>query len=1028
MRKSLVLTCILAALLVAPSVVYAQASIAGVVRDTSGAVLPGVTVEAASDALIEKVRSVVSDGSGQYRIVDLRPGTYAVTFNLPGFKPLRREGIELTGDFNATVNADMSVGSLEETVTVTGASPLVDAQSARQQTVINQETMKAVPSTRTAFGLATLIPAISSNNGGDTGGTNSIELVFLTTHGSRVTDQRITIDGLSANSAEGAGQYSAYTPNIGSSQEMAVDYAGGTAEMETGGVRVNIIPKEGGNTFRGMMFVGGTTGALQGSNFTDSLKARGLPAPIEILKLWDYNPGFGGPIVKDKLWFYGAWRYNGEETYGGGYANANVGNPARWDYVADTNHRTRIWHEQHSSNIRGTWQMSPKNKVAVFYDNQWRCVCPRALAANEAPESATEYHYPWAHVQSVTWSSARTNRLLFEAGILRHPEQWHNGPQEGDRWPHDNAEGQPGPLGQFVQVTEQSTGLNYRGRTGLVINDMDTWRTRASMSYVTGSHAFKVGYNQHYSMRDWLNRAPGGGDSGGTNVAYRFNGGVPNLITQYLRPEFIRALIPLELGLFAQDQWTTGKLTMNLGVRYDHLETTYPESTLGPTRFAPDRNIFLAEQKQLGWNDIVPRLGAAYDVFGDGRTAIKASLNKYVLAVGLQGFFGDGSNPVNLYGNTTTRAWNDNFYPAGDPRRGNFVPDCDLLSPLGNTECGPMANQNFGKPLKTAAVDPAILKGWGSRPYNWETGVSVQHQVTSQVSMNVGYFRRWYGNFIAKDNRATTIADYDRFSIPAPVDARLPNGGGYTIDGLYNLKPEKVGQVDNYFTFASNYGKHIENWQGMDFAANTRFPNGVILQGGVSTGRTLQDNCDLLAKSPEIESSTSPGSAATDLSTSPVTTYCRQDSGFLTNVKGFGSYTIPKAEVQVSVTFQQYLAPGAAGSQITNPIFSMAAANYNAPNAVIVPSLGRVLSGGAPNATVNLIAPGDVHGDTVYQFDMSFGKVLRFGRTRTNLKLELFNLFNSNAVLTENANYAAFRNVLTTIQARFAKVGVQFDF
>jgi hypothetical protein len=983
-----------------------------------------VTVEAASDALIEKVRSVVSDGSGQYRVVDLRPGTYAVTFTLPGFKPFRREGIQLTGEFTATVNAELSVGSLEETITVTGASPLVDAQSARQQTVINQDTMNAVPTTRTSFGLATLIPAISSNNGGDTGGTNSIELVFLTSHGSRVTDQRITLDGLSANSAEGAGQYSAYTPNIGSSQEMAVDYSGGGAEAETGGVKVNIIPKEGGNTFRGSVFAGGTTGALQGTNFTQALKDRGLPAPIEIIRLWDYNPGFGGPIKQDKLWFYTAMRYNGEYTYGGGFANANVGKPERWDYVADTSYRSRIWHEQHSANIRGTWQVTPKHKLSAFYDNQWRCVCPRSIAANEAPESATEYHYPWAHVQSVTWSAAQTNRLLFEAGILRHPEQWHNGPQEGNLWPHDNPEGQSGPRGDLIQVTEQSTGFNYRGRTSLVINDMTTWRMRASMSYITGTHAFKVGYSQHYSSRDWLNRAPANGE----NLAYRFNNGVPNQLTQYLRPELIRARIPLELGFFAQDQWTAGKLTANLGVRYDHLETTYPEATLGPTRFAPDRNILLPKQDQLHWNDIVPRLGAAYDLFGNGRTAIKASLNKFVLAVGLQGFFGDGSNPVNLYGNTTTRTWNDLFYPVGDPRRGNFVPDCDLLSPLANAECAQMANQNFGKPLKTAAVDPAILGGWGSRAYNWETGVSVQHQVNQQVSVNVGYFRRWYGNFIAKDNRATTAADYDRYSITAPVDSRLPNGGGYVINDLWDLKPEKVGQVDNYYTFADAYGKAIEHWNGMDFAVNTRLPNGIILQGGVSTGRTITDNCELVAKSPEIESGTSPSSATADLSARPVTTYCHQNSGFLTNVKGFGSYTIPKADVQVSVTFQEYVAPAAAGSQISNPIFSMVAANYNAPNSVITPSLGRVLSGGAPNATVNLIAPGAVHGDRVNQFDLSLGKALRFGRTRTNLKLEVFNLFNTNAVLTENANYGAFRNVLTTIQARFAKVGVTFDF
>jgi hypothetical protein len=557
---------------------------------------------------------------------------------------------------------------------------------------------------------------------------------------------------------------------------------------------------------------------------------------------------------------------------------------------------------------------------------------------------------------------------------------------------------------------------------------MVTWRSRASLSYVTGTHSFKVGVMQQHATRDWLNWAPA------ENLAFRFNNGVPNLLTQTLRPELIRAAIGIELGIYAQDQWTIGKLSINLGARFDHLDTNYPEARLGSTDFAPTRDILLPQQDQLNWNDIVPRLSAAYDVSGNGRTAVKVMLNKYVNAVGLQGFFGDGSNPVNLYGNSTTRAWTD--------ANRNFVPDCDLRNATANGECGPMTNQNFGGPLRTAAVDPEILRGWGNRPFNWEFGASIQHQMTRQVATTFGYFRRWYGNFIAKDNRATTADDYDRFSLTAPVDPRLPGGGGYVIDNLYDLKPGKIGQVDNYYTFASKYGKQYHNWQGIDFAVNTRLPNSIILQGGISTGRTITDNCDVVAKSPEIQSSTEPPSATLELPTTitPVMNtaagtipiggipYCHQNSGYLTNVKGFGAYTIPKIDVQISATLQSYPAAAAAGSQITNPMFSMAAANYVATNTVIAPSLGRNLAGGAANATVNLLAPGSVHGDTVNQFDVSIGKLLRFGRTKTTAKLEIYNVFNSNAVLTENSNYGQFRGPLSILQARFAKVGVQFDF
>ena len=523
-----------AAVVVMTGAAYAQGSVTGVVRDTSGGVLPGVTVEAASPALIEKVRTAVTDDSGQYRIVDLRPGSYSVTFTLPGFRTIRREGIELTGNFVASVNAELAVGGLEETITVTGESPLVDVTSVQQQNVIDKEIIDAVPSGRTHFSLATLTPALNTNNPADTGGSNSINLTFLTSHGSRVTDQRITVDGLSTNSAEGGGRYSAYTPNISSSQEMVISYAGGTAEMETGGVMVNVIPREGGNTFSGTVFAGGTWSALQGDNFTDDLRARGLSTGNAIAKLWDYNPGGGGPIVRDKLWFYSAWRYNGEETYSGGFTNANAGVANRWDY-GPSEDKARFWREQHSLNLRLTWQINPKHKVSGFYDDQWRCACPSQLSAVDAPESATYWHYPWANLQALNWSSPQTNRLLFEAGVQRHPEQWHSANTGALPFMSDLAgDITPGPPGQIsqlpqhIQVLEQSTGGLYHGRAALTTNDMVTWRSRAAVSYVTGTHAIKVGMMQHYASRDWEFWAPGGADPAGDNLDFRFNNGVPN--------------------------------------------------------------------------------------------------------------------------------------------------------------------------------------------------------------------------------------------------------------------------------------------------------------------------------------------------------------------------------------------------------------------------------------------------------------------------------------------------------------------
>jgi len=257
-----------------PAAAFAQAAITGVVRDASGAVLPGVTVEAASSVLIEKVRAVLSDSTGQYRIVDLRPGTYAVTFTLPGFTTVRRDGIELTGDCVASVNADLRLGSLEETVTVSGESPIVDIQSTTHERVLGREAIEAIPTSNTHFSVATLIPAMQSSNTADVGGTNAISLVALTAHGGRNTDMRVLLDGLSTNNTEGAGQFSGYLPNMGSTQEVSVDFAAGLAEQGTGGVFLHVVPRDGGNKFSFSFFATGATEGMEADNLTQDLKDR----------------------------------------------------------------------------------------------------------------------------------------------------------------------------------------------------------------------------------------------------------------------------------------------------------------------------------------------------------------------------------------------------------------------------------------------------------------------------------------------------------------------------------------------------------------------------------------------------------------------------------------------------------------------------------------------------------------------------------------------------------------------------------
>jgi len=268
--------------LLCPGFAFAQASIAGGVKDTSGAVLPGVTVEASSPALIEKVRSAVTDATGQYKIVDLRPGTYTVTFTLPGFSTVKREGLELTGSFTATVDTELRVGTLEETITVTGETPTVDVQSSTRQRVVSAEVINALPTNRTHYDMVVLVPGMtaSSQDVGGAGGNQQGTTVAI--HGGRGDDMRVTQNGISLGTMVTAGGKSATTYNLGAVQEVTVDYAGVSAEMAQGGVRINLIPKDGGNVFSGSGTLAFANHSMQGSNYTDDLKARGLATPGSI--------------------------------------------------------------------------------------------------------------------------------------------------------------------------------------------------------------------------------------------------------------------------------------------------------------------------------------------------------------------------------------------------------------------------------------------------------------------------------------------------------------------------------------------------------------------------------------------------------------------------------------------------------------------------------------------------------------------------------------------------------------------------
>jgi len=983
------------------SVAFAQASasIAGTVHDSSGALLPGVTVEASSPALIEKTRTAVTDSAGQYRIEQLRGGVYTVTFALSGFQTLKREGIELTGSFAATVNVDLKVGALAETVTVTGEAPVVDIQSATKQRVVDQELLVAIPTGRTPQVAAFMIPGVSLSNV-DVGGTNIINTTggSLSVHGGNLGDTRLLIDGVTIANTEGTGYSTNMLPNMGSTQEVAVDYSANTAESISGGLQINMIPKTGGNVFSGSLFATGATSGLQNNNSDATLVARGLATPNSVKSQADLNPGFGGPLRQDVLWFYASGRVTDQENYVGGlYRNLNAGDITKWTYVPDTAHQAVNAAREKSVNLRLTWQSSPKNKFNFFYDNHWRCQCA-VTSPIISEEAANNIEYPISDLRSVSYTYTPTSRVLIEARFGVRREEYAYTPTSSID-----------PQRLLIPVTEQGgaiPGLLYRGG-GISTATQPYQRTLgvsipfgASLAYVTGSHSIKTGFYNVTAHRD------SHVFDDAAHLSYQFLNTVPNQLTERATPLDRSERQRMDLGIFLQDKWTVKRLTLSYGLRYDHFESYFPPQTLGPAPLVPNRNLSFPETPMANWSDITPRLGSAFDLFGNGTTALKVSINKYVLAEGLQGTYGDTANPVNRLANFVNRSWIDGNH--------NFVPDCDLTNPLaqdnrasGGDLCGVVSDTNFGAATPSLNYDPAVLNGWGSRPYQWEFSTSVQRQITRGVSIDVGYFRRWYGNFGVTDNLNLSASDFNTFSITAPLDPRLPNGGGYTIDGFYNVNPAKVTlPQNNYFTLASNYGNQIQHWNGFDVSMNARLRRGFTVQGGVSTGRQETNNCDVIKNLPEAALLTAP--------------YCDEKDNFLTDGKLIGTYEVPKVDVAFSALF--YSRPG--------PLIS---ANKVFLNADIIPSLGRPLAGNAQNITVNMLFPGTLYGDRRNQLDLRMTKNLRVARTKVGANFEIYNVFNTNVVLTENATYrdttqSGWRIPTSIAPPRLFKFSLQLDF
>ena len=1133
-----VLTCAALAVFL-PAAAFAQeGQIAGTVRDASNAVMPGVTVEATSPALIEKVRSTTTDTKGQYQITNLPVGTYTVTFTLSGFTKQQRDGVVLTSGFTAPVNATMSVGQVAETVVVSGEAPTVDVRNAREVISLTGQEIKDLPTARNVNSLLEVTPAINSNyrpttafgspgvcvggigvfcnpgvNGFNVGDTDTTNLA----------QGRVMVDGQVVNSALGTaqpvvGQTGGYTADIANAAEVNIQVTGALGDSETGGSAINIVPKTGGNRFAGDY----NTTYTQKSWFGNNTSAYpSVPALFQaVISDHDVSGSYGGPIKRDKLWFFAVGRDQGIHKLPVGidfWPNLWEG---QWGYNYQPDRskpRVEYKNQWINGSARITWQASTKNKFNFFWDEQDFCQdpCHGVVSVFTSPESWWSVSTKPDRLAQVSWTNPLTNKILLEGGLSYTLQYYSTASSRDYVNPQDiprvietgntaGADATAPRVNQFAGTPGlfalTSGSLNsYINGGGAETRDVGAYRMRGSLSYITGSHHVKLGYdgayykqlqtnvtNQPQMTFNYLwpaaNCNAAIGACGNTSLQFPND---PN--NTALRPipntvDFNTGATTLNdhvmyTALYAQDQWTFRRLTLGGALRFDHATSGYGASCIGPNAFV--KNAYCTKATDgVNYNDLGPRFSATWDVRGDGKTAVRFNGGRFLNAAAISDVF-SGANPARRTVNDLRRAWNDT--------NGNRRVDCDLLNFAPNGECGgfspgfnntlafgqdPYALDAAGTPIgltttqcgRTESAIPAaiqsycnqygqsVVNGFGRRRGEWQFGVGVQREILPRLSVDIDYNRRNYFNVLVSDtlnigcdrfNGQTDVTtcqknmlaysnpSYDFYTVQAPVDPRLPNGGGYTILGL---NTDRISQAVNQ-PIAQTYMDTMNYfWHGVDTNFNWRGPKGIRVQGGTSTGHTERNTCYSELDAPNVRGRTGAEWQAG----------CDTRMPWQTTFKGSAAYNIPKIDVLVATVWQSQ--PGVnitasltytkdqvqwepdSAARATTPCF---------PASAGVGCLGAARN--VTTVTVPLLLNNEMWGERVSTMDLKLAKNIRFADKRLELGVDVYNFLNSDAITSYQTTYtpdnpATPANENTWMQPtglvspRFVRVQVQFSF
>jgi len=1022
MRRTSLLGSLVAAalwLVLTPTAALAQSTIVGVAKDTTGAVLPGVTVEAASPVLIEKVRSVATDSEGRYAIVDLRPGTYSVTFALPGFNTFKRDGVEVPANVTVPISAELRVGAVEETVTVSGASPVVDVSNTSKVQVMTRDLIDAIPSARNMQSIGALVPGIRLNVP-DVGGAQQTEQTYMSAHGNSALHNTILLDGMPAQTNLSDGAVQNYIDNA-LVAEATYQTSGVSAETSTGGVRLNMIPKDGGNTLRGAGFFGGSSDNwhLQSDNLDDALRARGLPSGARVEHLNDLNVSAGGPLMKDKLWWFGSVRHQGTfvqvpNTF------KNDGTPGIEDAWID------------SYVVRGTWQATPRNKFALTYQRNYKWKLHEIVNGGQEglpifPEQSSSYREPILYyIAQAKWTSPITSRLLAEVGYSGDILHYSDVVQPGT--------GQVrGTAPWFANASRLDTlagGTLVRTGTAQInqLNTPDQHSAVAALTYVTGSHNVKTGmqwgWGNNPSELD-MNADLYQIYQGGTFVNGVYTLGRPVQIRAYNTPIVRSPELRANLGLYAQDQWAINRFTISYGVRFEYLKEELQAQHRDAGRFAPAQDFSPITCESIAgmtcWKSWSPRLGLVYDVFGTGKTAVKASFGKY-MTPDVSGFV-NLFNPIATF--TDTRTWTDT-----DIAGRTLATNGDRIAQ--DNEIGPSNNTNFGK-ITGRTLDPDF-----KREYNLQYNAGVQHELRPGMSVSVNWYRReLYNTGYTRNRSVDPTADWTTVSLVNPLS-------GEPITA-YQINQNKNGiAADLFLTNMTDTGLRRNVYSGIEVGTSARLPRRTNFFAGWTFERTVDVDCTM-----------NTASASATLNSPNTLRFCDQAGGTFQNLgqnadipfrhefKLNGSVPLWYG-FEVSGSLQSYAgAVKAAGGGVSWTV-NRGSTRYPAdcsvpgctPNAIVLPSRFA----GDPAIAVQLVAPGIRFEPRWNQLDLALRRTFAVRTLRVQAQVELFNALNANPVLTEgtalsttlapflSSDSASGGTPTSILQPRIIRVGLQFRF